>query len=177
MIDGKALSPVAKQGKKERPAKDCALFMLERSDRTAQELRKKLKEKGYLPEEIDDALSFLEEYQYVDDAEYAKRYIRSHSAQKSIRQIRMQLEQKGIDAQWIDEGFACIPVDEEAQILAWIRKKGCAPGHKAEWKQYRKVAAGLYRKGYPSEKIYKVMGTVWGTDAQFPELQPDPPGI
>ena len=62
MIDGKALSPVAKQGKKERPAKDCALFMLERSDRTAQELRKKLKEKGYLPEEIDDALSFLEEY-------------------------------------------------------------------------------------------------------------------
>ena len=50
-----------------RSARDQALSFLEYADRTEEELSRKLKERGYSPAEIQDALSFLLEYHYLDD--------------------------------------------------------------------------------------------------------------
>ena len=40
--------------RQKKSARECALTILERSDRTEAEIRKKLKEKEYTPEEIEE---------------------------------------------------------------------------------------------------------------------------
>ena len=150
------MSPVSRR-RKQKPVRDCALTLLEYRDRTEQEMRRKLKEREYGAEEIEETIAFLTEYHYIDDKEYARRYVRTHSDHKSIRRIFGELEQKGIRREFIEEGLAELPVDEEAQIAAWIRKKGCIPGEHLEADQYRKLMAGLGRRGYSYDAIRRVM--------------------
>lgn len=51
-----------------RTVRECALALLEFRDRTERELRRKLKEREYSTEEIDETVLFLKEYRYLDDA-------------------------------------------------------------------------------------------------------------
>ncbi len=142
--------------RKNRPVRDFALSLLERSDKTAQEMRQKLREREYQQEEIEETLAFLEEYHYVDDEEYVRRYIRSYGARKSVLRIRTELEKRGISRERIDAGLEEIPVDEEAQIADWIRKKGYDTDQGLEPHEYRKLAAALGRRGYSFDMINKV---------------------
>lgn len=153
MSDQRQEKQAARRVRKPRPVRDCALSLLERSDKTAKEMRQKLKEREYQPEEIEETMAFLEEYHYVDDREYVRKYIRTYSSRKSIRKIRGELEQKGVDEALIDEEMAVLPVDEEAQIVQWLRKKGYDPGEPVEWMQYRRLTAALGRRGYSYETI------------------------
>ena len=45
-----------------KTVRDCALTLLEYCDRTEQEMRRKLKEREYTPEEIEKTIVFLKEY-------------------------------------------------------------------------------------------------------------------
>lgn len=143
--------------KKYKSARECALSLLERQDRTEYELRQKLKEREYELAEIDETLRFLKAYRYIDDAEYAGRYIRTYSAKKSNRRLRCDLERKGVAKeiilQWLEE----LPVDEETQIRHYLEKKGCCVGEKLELAEYRKLTAALARRGYAYDTIRRVM--------------------
>lgn len=139
-----------------KSARECALFLLEYRDRTEQEMRNKLTEREYLPEEIDEAIQFLKEYRYIDDAEYAKRYIRIYSARKSTRQLRGELERRGVDHELIALALEEEPVDEEEQLRRLLQKKGYQPGQRTEPAAYRKLMAALARKGYSYELIRKL---------------------
>ena len=147
-----------KRSRKTRSVRDCALSLLERSDKTAQEMRQKLKEREYQQEEIEET---LEEYHYVDDEEYVRKYIRSYGARKSARRIRAELEKRGVDAELIEAGMAEIPVDEEEQIAVWIRKKGYETDQQLEPEKYRKLTAALARRGYSFEMIRKVTAQMY----------------
>lgn len=147
----------AKGRRKPKPVRDCALTLLEYRDRTEQEMRRKLREREYTPEEIEETITFLTEYHYIDDAEYARRYIRTHCGRKSIRCLRAELEQRGISRERIDDALEETDVDESSQIAAWIRKKGYTPGVHLEPDQYRRLTASLGRKGYSFEEIRQVM--------------------
>lgn len=146
--------------KERKSARECALFLLEYSDRTEQEMRGKLTEREYLPEEIDGAIDFLKEYRYIDDAGYAKRYIRVYSARKSTRQLRGELERKGVDRELIALALEAEPVDEEEQLRQLLQKKGYQPGQWLEPAEYRKLMASLARKGYSYELIRKQTQTL-----------------
>ncbi len=100
-------------------------------------MRNKLKEREYEPQEIEEALSFLKEYRYIDDADYAERYIRVCSCRKSTRQIRYDLERKGVGRDVIEQYLEEVPVDEEGQIRAYLLKKGCTPGERLDAAAYR----------------------------------------
>jgi len=148
-------------GMKERkPARECALFLLEYSDRTEQEMRGKLTEREYLPDEIDEAINFLKEYRYIDDAEYAKRYIRVYSARKSARLLRVELERRGVDRELIALALEAEPVDEEEQLRLLLQKKGYQPGQRMEPAAYRKLTAALARKGYSYELIRQLVNSM-----------------
>lgn len=144
--------------KQRKSARECALSILERYDRTEMEMRKKLKEKEYTPEEIEETLGFLKEYRYVNDAEYADRYIRVCSLKKSIRQIRCDLERKGVAKELIAERLGENHVDEEEQVRRLLIKKGYRPGERMEPDQYRKLMGALCRKGFSFEVIRRVTG-------------------
>jgi len=144
----------------ERPAKpvrECALSLLEYGDRTQQELRRKLKERGYSQEEIDETVSFLLEYHFLDDAAYAERYIRSRAASKSSRMLRMELEKKGVDREIIDQELCGAPVDEEAQVRRFLEKKGFCPEEDDPVKR-RRLLAALARRGYSYDVVRHVFG-------------------
>lgn len=143
--------------KKHKSARECALSLLEYRDRTEQQMRQKLKEREYGPQEIEEALSFLKEYRYIDDADYAERYIRVYSRKKSTRQIRFDLERKGIARDVVEQYLEESPVDEEGQIREYLLKKGCRPGERLDAAVYKKITAGLCRRGFSYEAIRRVM--------------------
>lgn len=132
------------------------MTILERSDRTEAEMRKKLREREYTPEETEEAIRFLKEYRYINDAAYAEKYIRVCSSKKSVRQIRCDLERKGVEKELILESLGENPVDEEEQVRRLLIKKGYKPGERMEPDQYRKVMGALCRKGFSYEVIRRV---------------------
>lgn len=152
-----------------KPVRECALSLLEYADRTEQELRQKLQDRGYSQEEIDEAVSFLMEYGYVNDAAYAERYIRSRASCKSRRILRMELEKKGVAREVIDQELEEDRIDEKAQIRRFLGKKGYQPGEDSDPAKKRKIMAALARRGYPYDAIRSVMGEL--EEDSFDSLQ------
>lgn len=142
-----------------KSAREYALSMLERFDRTEQEVRRKLQEKEYPRAEIEETLVFLKEYRLINDAEYAKTYIRVYSAKKSIRKIRYDLEKKGVEKDLIAAALKEQPVDEEAQIRRLLKKKGYLPDERMENGEFQKLAGSLFRKGYSYQVIRRVLSS------------------
>lgn len=140
-----------------KTARECALSLLERADRTEKEMRQKLLERQYSSEEIEKSLCFLKEYHYIDDAAYASRYAHSHALAKNVRQIRGYLEQKGVAREWIDRALEQVEVDEEAQIYAYIRRKGYSQEACMESAACRKLTAALLRRGFSYDSVRRVI--------------------
>jgi len=144
-------------------ARERVIFLLKASDKTEQELRRKLKEGGYPQEAIDYAIGFLKDHRFIDDQDYGRRYVEYHSRQKSERQIRYELQRKGLDKEMIRDILEEQPVDEEARIREYLRKKGLKPEN-MEFKEKGKVMASLGRKGFSYEAINRVLGGGWDMD-------------
>ena len=68
-------------------AKNQALRFLEVMDRTESELRKKLKDKDYSDDEVNEAIDFVKSYNYINDERYARIYIESSRNKKSRKKI------------------------------------------------------------------------------------------
>lgn len=137
-------------------ARERAINILKNSDKTELELRRKLKD-GYYPEEaIDAAVKLLMDYRYVDDENYAERYVETQGNKKSKRQLSFDLERKGIGRDTIERLLEENPVDEDAQIRKFLQKKHYESG-KMESKEVAKLTAALGRKGFSFEAIRRVM--------------------
>lgn len=140
-----------------RTARDCALSLLEYRDRTEAEMRRKLKEWEYAPEAVEETIYFLKEYHYLDDQEYARKYVRTAGAGKSIRQLRQSLLSKGISREILDLCFEEETVDEEEAVRRFLKKKGYTAGAGEDPEKTRKLAAALGRRGFSFETIRRVM--------------------
>ena len=93
----------------------------------------------------------------LDDEAYAGRYIRSHAAKKSRRQIRFDLEQKGVAREIIELILQEEEVDEDSQIRKLLLKKGWEPEKRLEPAEYRRIMGALGRRGFSAEAIRRVM--------------------
>ncbi len=140
-----------------RTVRECAFSLLEYRDRTEWELGQKLRERGYAADEIEQTVLFLKECRYLDDEAYAGRYVRSHASKKSRRQIRFDLEQKGISREIVELTLQEEEVDEDSQIRKLLLKKGWEPEKRLEPAEYRRIMGALARRGFSSEAIRKVM--------------------
>ncbi|MCC8060621.1 MAG: recombination regulator RecX [Clostridiales bacterium] len=144
--------------RKDKGAREQALSLLERADRTEQELVRKLQDRGCESGEIEEALAFLRSYHYVDDANYACRYVRTHAADKSRRRIREELTAKGVAREWIDAALEENEVDEESQVRALLRRYGWRSDEKQDPTSYRRLTATLARRGFSFDVIRRAMG-------------------
>lgn len=141
-------------------ARERVLFLLKSSDKTEQELIRKLKDGGYPKEAIDYAIGFLKEHRFINDENYGRRYVEYNSGRKSEKQIRYELQRKGLDKEVIRDILEEQPVDEESQIKAYIRKK-CRNPEEMDRKDRSKVIASLARKGFSYEAITRVLGGIY----------------
>lgn len=138
-------------------ARERVLYLLKASDKTEQELVRKLKDGGYPKEAIEYAVGFVKEHRFINDEDYGKRYVEFNSRRKSEKQIQFELQRKGLDKEMIRDILKEQPVDEEAQIQAYIRKKRIDT-QELDRKERSKVMAALGRKGFSYEAVNRVLG-------------------
>ena len=152
MKTGRPLSEEEKSGDIRR-ARHRALHILERSDRTEQELRAKL-ERNYRAEAVEDAISYVKQYHYLDDRRYAVNYLNSRGRVKSRRQVEQELlYKKGISKEVLEEARTeAEPQDEREQIRRWMEKKQIHP-ETADPNELRRFYLFLMRRGFRSEDI------------------------
>lgn len=141
-----------------RRARERMVHLLKASDKTEEQLRRKLKEGWYPEPAIEAAIAFAKEHRYIDDAAYTERYIRYRGTSKSRRQITYELQQKGIDRETIAGCLEDLPIDEAQIVRSYLKKKGLE-GAELSVEERRKVGAALGRKGISWEIIRKVLDT------------------
>lgn len=125
------------------------MHLLEKMDRTEEQLRTKLRQ-GYYPEDvIEDAIGYVKGYHYLDDLRYAQNYVRSHKEKKSRRMVQMELQKRGVAKEWIlqalEEEYE--QESEQEQILRWIQKKDYS-SETADLKEKQRMYQFLLRKGF-----------------------------
>lgn len=132
-----------------RKAKLAAIKYVSSKRRCTKEVREKLLDKGFEGGIIDAAIEELAEAGYLDDAEYARRFIldRIKFNPKSKRFIMMELKNKGIELDTIEEVFQNIEFDEKSIISALIDKKFGKYDARDE-KVKRKIRSFLAYRGF-----------------------------
>ncbi len=140
-------------------AKKRAMHLLEKMDRTEQQLRKKLLESEYPEDLAEEAIAYVKRFHYVDDARYADSYVRLKGAAKSRGKLLAELQNKGIDRE-----LACRVLseyederDEQQMILELMRKRNYDP-QTASLQEQRRMYGYLMRRGFQSADICRAMG-------------------
>lgn len=137
--------------------------LLSRQDYSRLKLREKLL-RGYPAIVVDPVLDELERAHYLDDARYARSYVRARMYERSRMRIRQDLIQKGIEEGTAQEALSLVfgEADESGedpereQIRRLLRKKQFDP-QTSDWNERQKIMASIYRRGFSADKIRSVM--------------------
>ncbi len=86
-------------------ARQYALKLLDRQSYTEKSMRRKLSDRDYDESMVEKAIAFLLEYRFLDDADYARRYIESalRIGRSGLKKIRYDLIGKGIPKEILDK--------------------------------------------------------------------------
>jgi len=135
-------------------AQDTALHYIGYRMRTEKEVRQKLQDKEYLPETIERVIEFSKKYRYINDEEYAKKYVQEKLRLKpeGAFALKMALLQKGIKEEICERVLTEAEMNEAEDALRWLEKKtrGIWPANDKKKKQ---LFDFLRRKGYGYEII------------------------
>lgn len=138
-------------------AKKRAMHLLERQDRTEKQLYDKLKQNGYPESCIEEAVSYVKSYHYIDDLRYARNYIRYHQEKKSLQRLKMDLMRKGVSKEVIEAAIEEEYLfDEKRKIRELLEKKHYSNGTMDE-NAKRKLYQFLLRRGFKSSDVLSVM--------------------
>lgn len=138
-------------------AKLRAMNLLKARAYTEKQLTDKLREGGYPESIIEDAISYVISYGYLNDRFYAADYIEYNKETRSRTQIFNALIQKGIPKEIVEEVWEENVQEEgidleQKQIFSWMKKKNFDP-EKASYEEKQKFSAFLYRKGFQIDAI------------------------
>lgn len=142
-----------------RSARKKALQLLERMDRTESGLREKLAGSGFSPEAVQDALSYVKSFGYVDDERYAGNFVRMKGSMWGKNRIVNELYKRGISRDLACRAFeeACMEgeVNVEDTLLELIRRK--CPNGPSDEKEKRRLFGFLARRGFSPGEIFKAL--------------------
>nr|MCR5747311.1 recombination regulator RecX [Lachnospiraceae bacterium] len=139
-------------------AKERALYLLEDMARTEYQIRKKLKDGFYPDEAIDKAIEYCTTKHYIDDMDYAVRFIESRASTMSKRMISQKLYLKGISKETAEEAFLETEIDETEAVRAQIiRKYGDTEAlSDLTFEEKSKLIKQLISKGFDYDSIKSV---------------------
>jgi regulatory protein len=119
-----------------------------------------------VPDDVAEAsLNRFVELRLIDDAEFARMWVRSRHEHRGLsrRALRHELVGRGVASEDIDEALTLIDDDDEIHA-AWTlarRKAGAVRGLPAQV-QRRRMMAALQRKGYSAGLASRVVSGVLG---------------
>lgn len=141
----------------QKRAKKRALHLLEQMDRTEAGLREKLEAGEYPKECIEEAISYVKRFHYLDDTRYAENYVRYKGERMSRMQIRQKLSAKGVAREIIDSVLEEQYLGNEAeQIQKLLQKRGFSREH-CEQKEFQRTYQFLMRRGFRSSDVLSAM--------------------
>ncbi len=143
-------------------ARDTAIRLLTRREHSTDELRRKLKRRGYGAETIDEVVTRLRSSELVSDARFAESFVRvrSERGQGPLR-IRAELRERGVTDPLVDEVLTTTSEFwlERANRARVKRFGEAAPASRDEW---NRQARFLAQRGFPSDLIYRALGDARG---------------
>ena len=147
-----------------------ALDMLARAPRSVGDLRRRLLLKGEPEADVDAAIERLTAAGLLNDAAYARAFVRSKVSSQgfSRRRLHQELLKRGVDREVVGaailEVFHDDHVDESANIERVTRKKLRTLANLDEDTQRRRLIAYLSRRGYDVDEVRGVLSKVRGRD-------------
>lgn len=129
--------------------KYCAFYYLNRKRHSKKELTEKLIKKEYDVSVAKEVADYLEEAGYIDDADYARRYILDAVKLKKhgVVRIKRDLSIKGIDRDIIDKVIIDMDIDTDSVLTDLIEKKAFNIDLNDE-KQLNRLHGFLLRRGF-----------------------------
>lgn len=121
-IDKKTLSELAKE-KDMTEALSKSITYVSKTLKTKKQVKTYLFGKGYSTEVVNYCISKLEEYRYIDDKEYAKRFIESTSSSQGKNLSQYKLMMKGVKKQDIENAFDNVQIDHNENALQLAIKR------------------------------------------------------
>ena len=131
--------------------------------RTSKEVYDKLLELGFSTEIINRVIADLEQLEYINDEEYAKKFIESNKKSKKISKsmIKLKLKNKGIDGEIIEKYLEKLAVSDFDAIEKVLIKKKFSDDLPFEEKN--RILAYCVRKGFSLDEVLKVIKEIkWG---------------
>lgn len=139
-------------------AKQIATRQLSYRPRSVAELRTTLGQRGFGPQIIDQVIARFTELSYLDDADFARRWIanREQLAPRGARLLKQELRQKGIGAELTEEAIAEADLNDlDAAMRIAERRLPKMAGLERET-QRRRLASYLERRGFSYEIVRQV---------------------
>lgn len=143
--------------------KERSIYILTNYSKTEKQLRDKLKQNGkYTTEIIDKTIVFLKEHNFLNDKDFANRFIELNKNAYSKRAIRQKLIIKGINKEILDEVFADNEENiDETQVIKRLLLKKCPDYYEKrenmDIKEKQKIYSFLMRKGFSYNLVSSVM--------------------
>jgi regulatory protein len=136
-------------------ATEAALVFLAYRPRSEREVRDRLRRGSYGPEAIDAVIARLHDWHYLDDTDFARRWVENRSTHRprGRRLLQQELRQKGIDAETVREVIAEADLDEVAAAEDLARRRLDATPAEDPVARRRRVSAFLARRGYGYDVI------------------------
>ena len=145
-------------------AKKYVYTILARRMYSTNEIRKKLKEQGYTDEIIDNVISMMEGYGYLNDKTFAEEWIQSRRLNNPKGKIvlKRELAQKGIEGDIIEEAFnQSFDESQQSEIaLDMARRKSRSYINDDPISARRKLQGYLIRRGFDFETVRNVVDKV-----------------
>ena len=154
MLDGDRVSSLLAADEASR-ATEAALVFLGYRPRSEKEVRNRLRRGGYEQDAIEHAIARLHEWRYLDDADFARRWVENRTAHRprGRRLLQQELRHKGIDGEIARDAIDDAELDEPgaAEALARRRLPSYAGDEPAAIR--RRLGAYLARRGYGYDVI------------------------
>lgn len=135
-----------------------AMKLLEVSDRSEEALRRKLSENGYPTQAVEDALSYVKSFGYINDQRLAGYLVESRKDKKSRAELKAYLLGKGLTKEQAEKALQENYKREDAKeaIQRLVMRKHFDP-ETATKEEKRRIYAYLARKGFGYEDIRQVI--------------------
>lgn len=159
-VDVERLRHLAREEER-RQAQECALRFLGYRARSRAEIRRRLERGGYEPEVIEEALDSLARSGLIDDAEFSESWVRARTGSRPMgpQRIALELRQKGVARDVIDDALQAVDPDRELDLALAVgrRKFEQMQGQAATPDGRRRLAAFLRRRGFSWEVCARVL--------------------
>lgn len=142
-----------------------AMSLLKDRDRTEYDIRMRLSKNGFPENVLEDTISYLYHYHYLDDTRYVSQYLFQNRERKSTRQIVQDLKQRGMSDEMIEQALEreneVVQVSDnrgennnkEEKAARILYEKYCRRKPVNDLKSRQKAASYLMNKGFSWETI------------------------